>query len=168
MMGQVVTIRAMTSADIDVVTAIYAEVLDPSYISFSELNEGKAESFGKLADRAAAIFREQLVSLLPSSQHGFFVATADDAIVGFALASLHRAEAGHIECWLDDIGVSHRWQRRGIAQALVGQVFEWGAKGNAQYFLLESGVENESAHRLFERLGFQPLSTVFWRACTGQ
>jgi ribosomal protein S18 acetylase RimI-like enzyme len=167
-MGQVITIRAMTSADIDVVATIYAEVLDPSYISFSELSEGKAETFGQLSDRAAAIFREQLVSLLPSPQHGFFVATVDEAMIGFALASLHRAEAGHIECWLDDIGVSHMWQRRGIAQALVGQVFDWGTRRNAKYFLLESGVENESAHRLFERLGFQPLSTVFWRACTGQ
>jgi ribosomal protein S18 acetylase RimI-like enzyme len=166
-MEQIIMIRMMVAADVDVVTSIYAEVLDPSYISFSELAEGKAEAFGQLSEQAALIFRAQLISLLSSPHHGFFVATLADDIVGFALASLHRAGAGHIECWLDDIGVSHKSQRRGIAQALVERVFDWGTKGNAKYFLLESGVENEAAHCLFERLGFRPLSTVFWRAGGG-
>ena len=39
-MNSEVSIRKMTALEIDVVTVIYAEVLEPSYISFSELNEG--------------------------------------------------------------------------------------------------------------------------------
>ncbi|HEX8920554.1 MAG TPA: GNAT family N-acetyltransferase [Pyrinomonadaceae bacterium] len=162
-MQQQVAIRRLAAADVDDVTRVYAEVLEPSYISFSELGEGKAEGFSKLSPNAARIFREQLVSLLESSQHGFFVATINDEVVGFALASIQAAEAGHTECWLDDLGVSHKWRQHGIAKALVSQVFAWGAEGNAAYYLLESGVRNESAHHLFESLGFQPLSTVFWR-----
>lgn len=156
-------IRRMVSADIDAVTSVYAEVLDPSYISFSELNEGKAEDFSRLSSRAPIIFREQLAHLFDKPQHGFFVATINDELVGFALASLHKAEAGHTECWLDDLGVSHKWRRSGMAKALVSEVFNWGAEGQASYYLVESGVRNESAHHLFESLGFQPLATVFWR-----
>jgi ribosomal protein S18 acetylase RimI-like enzyme len=161
-MQQQATIRRMVVADIDAVTKVYAEVLEPSYISFSELGEGKAEDFSKLSPRAPIIFREQLVDLLHSAQHGFFVAAIDDEVVGFALASVQTTEGGHTECWLDDLGVSHKWRRHGIAKELVSQVFAWGAEANATYYLLESGVRNESAHHLFESLGFQPLSTVFW------
>lgn len=153
----------MLVSDIDVVSSIYAEVLDPTYISYSELGEGKAEAFGKLSENAPAIFREQLVKLQDSDRHGFFVASVNDDVIGFALASLHQVEAGHLECWLDDIGVSPEWQRRGIARAMIAHVFEWGALAGAKYYLLESGVQNEGAHHLFESLGFQPLSTVFWR-----
>jgi len=163
MMQQQAIIRRMVVADIDAVVRVYADVVDSSYISFSELSEGKAEAVSKLSSSAPAIFREQVTSLLHSPQHGFFVATVDNELVGFALASLRRAEAGHTECWLDDLGVSHQWRRQGIAKALTSQVFNWGAKENAAYYLLESGVRKESAHHFFESLGFQPLSIVFWR-----
>lgn len=162
-MQQQLEIRPMAAADVEAVTALYAEVLDPSYISFSELGEGKADGPSELSAGAPGIFRDQLAALVHSPRHGFFVATIGDEVVGFALGSLHRAEAGHTECWLDDLGVGHKWRRRGVAKALVSRVFVWGAAGNASYYLLESGVRNESAHDLFESLGFRPLSTVFWR-----
>ena len=158
-----VLIRPLTATDIETVTNIYAEVLEPSYISYSELGEGKADGFGKLSANASNIFREQLISLLNSPRHGFFVAVINNEITGFALASIHQTEAGHFECWLDDIAVGHKWQRRSIAKGLIIEVLEWGKKNNAKYFLLESGVQNDSAHYLFESFGFQPLSTVFWR-----
>ena len=156
-------IRRMVGADIDVVTSVYGEVLDPSYISFSEIAEGKAQDPFTLSSRVSIIFREQLANLVDSAEHGFFVVTVNDEVVGFALASLHKTEGGHTECWLDDIGVRPSWRGRGLAKALVAQVFNWGDEGQASYYLLESGVRNESAHHLFEELGFQPLSTVFWR-----
>jgi GNAT superfamily N-acetyltransferase len=162
-MQQQAAIRRMVVADIDAVAKVYADVVDPSYISFSELGEGKAETGSKLSPNAPVIFRDQVTNLLDSTHHGFFVATVDDEVVGFALASVHRTEAGHTECWLDDLGVIQRWRKHGIAKALTLQVFVWGAKENAAYYLLESGVRNQSAHHFFESLGFQPLSNVFWR-----
>jgi hypothetical protein len=56
-MEQAIMIRAMTPADVDSVTSIYAEVLDRSYISFGELGAGQAEALGRLSDRAVFIFR---------------------------------------------------------------------------------------------------------------
>jgi GNAT superfamily N-acetyltransferase len=166
-MPQDVDIRRLVAADVEPVTEIYAEVLDPSYISFSEVGEGKTEGFSKLSPEAPAIFRRQLAALVDSPRHGFFVATSGGQPVGFALASVHTTEAGHVECWLDDLGVGFEWRRRGVAKALVSRVFEWGAGQGASYFLLESGVRNESAHHLFEQLGFRPLAVVFWRGGQG-
>lgn len=162
-MQEPLVIRPMIAADVDAVALLYGNVIDSAYVSFSELAEGKADVSFRLSSRAEAIFRTQLVKSLSDPLHGFFVAVVDDDVVGFALASLHMTQAGHVECWLDDLGVHPRWRRRGIAKALVAEVFVWGTKGNSQYFLLESGALNESAHGFFRALGFRPLAVVFLR-----
>ena len=163
-MRQDVIIRNMIAEDIDAVAQIYEEVLEPSYISYSELGEGKAKALGELSENAVAIFRGQLQSLLNSTRHAFFVASINRSVVGFACASLHEAQAGHTECWLDDICVSHQWQHQHIGRSLVSKVIEYGIEHNVMHYLLESGVHNASAHHLFESLGFQPLAIVYWRA----
>jgi len=158
-----IAIRRIEAHDVDGIANIYAEVIDPNYVSFSELAEGKADGPGTLSPRARSIFLDQLRSQIDDRQCGYFVATAGDP-VGFALASIHDTEAGHLECWLDDVCVKRHWQGQGIARRLVEAVFEWGNRAGAKYFLLETGTYNEHAHRLFRRLGFQPLAEVFWRS----
>ena len=165
-MEQTITVRKMTTAEIEPVTSIYADVLHPGYISFSELAEGKAEGPGRVSERARAIFREQLFEMLASESYGLFVATVGKTIVGFSLASLHQAEAGHIECWLDDLTVRQQWQRSGIGNALLKQMLDWGKQGKARYFLSEVSWENETMDHMLEHLGFQPLARVFWRGGT--
>jgi GNAT superfamily N-acetyltransferase len=157
-------IRRMRVSDIETVAQIYADVLEPSYISFSELAEGKAATPGKLSEDATNIFRQQLYLLIGSATHGFFVAVAGNAMIGFALASFQKTPAGHSECWIDDIGVRPELRRHGVGAALMKEVFKWGARMNCRYFLLESGIHNTSAHHLFEQMGFRPLSTVFWHS----
>jgi len=167
-MEHTIAVKKMTAAEIEPVTSIYAEVFHPGYISFRELAAGLAEGPGKVSDRAIAIFREQLIEMLDSDSYGLFVATVDDTVVGFSLASLHQAEAGHIECWLDDLGIRREWKGRGIGQALMERMLEWGRRGHARYFLADAGLTNEPGHRLVERFGFQPLATVFWRDGTDE
>lgn len=165
-MEQTISVRKMTAAEIESVTSIYADALHPGYISFSELAEGKAEGPGKVSERARTIFREQLFEMLANESYGLFVATVDGTIVGFSLASLHQAEAGHIECWLDDLTVRQQWQGNGIGNALLERMLDWGRQGKARYFLSEVSWKNESIDRMLERLGFQPLARVFWRGGT--
>ena len=167
-MKQPVSIRKMTASDIETVTHIYEERLHPDYISFSELADGKAERPGQLSNQAAAIFRRQLTAVIESERCGFFVAMMNDHVVGFALASLRKAQAGHEECWLDDIAVKSSWTKHGVGTALVQWVIDWGRQRHARHILLESGQNNTSAHHLFEHLGFQPLSTVFWHDLSSQ
>lgn len=161
-MEQSIEIRRMTVSDVEVVTGIYRDILDETYISFSELSEGKATEPGRLTARAPIIFREQLVSNISREKLGFFVAVMGDNIVGFVLASLHQAEAEHTECWIDDLGVRHAWRRHGVGTILTRRALDWGTNEGAKYFLVESGVQNHSAHDLLEHLGFKPLSIVLW------
>jgi ribosomal protein S18 acetylase RimI-like enzyme len=155
-------VRRMTSADLDTVIKIYLEVVTSSYLSFTELADGTAAEPGKVSERASTIIRKQLLEKLQSSDYALFVLTRD-RIVGFAVAELRHTAGGHIECWLEDLGVRPQWRHQGIGKRLVQHVLEWGRLHNTRYFLLESGVNNEDAHRLFSKLGFQPLSKVFWR-----
>jgi ribosomal protein S18 acetylase RimI-like enzyme len=163
-MQERITIRQIISTDLDPVTKVYSESYNSTYISYSELGEGKAIAPGILSEQAVTIFREQLASLLSLSRPGLFVAISENNVVGFALACLRIAEAGHIECWLDDLGVLPNYRGQNIGEKLVRHILEWGTQQGAKYFLLESGVQNEVAHRLFARLGFHPLSMVFWRS----
>lgn len=162
-MEQTISIRAMNLDDVDKVVEIYSKVYNSAYVSFGELAAGLADGPGSPTENAVELFREEVVGLVTNSDAGQFVATIDDDVAGFALASLEGTVAGHIECWLNDMGVLPGYQGRKIGRKLVDKVIEWGSKGDAKYFLLESGLDNEQAHRFFEGTGFHPLAIVFYR-----
>jgi ribosomal protein S18 acetylase RimI-like enzyme len=162
-MGQEINIRKMVAADLDSVTSIYNEVFNPTYISFGELAVGRAVTPNTPSPSATEIFRNEIAEKLQTSHSGLFVAISMDSIVGFAAARLLATPAGHLECWVDDLGVSLSFRRQGIGEQLVSFVLKWGIDRKAKYFLLESGKKNEIAHRLFERLGFKPASIVFYK-----
>jgi ribosomal protein S18 acetylase RimI-like enzyme len=167
-MEQVIDVREMTLDDVDAVIEIYDKVYDSKYISFGELAAGLATEPGVTAENALELFREEVVGLVSKSEAGSsevrqFVGIVDGVVAGFALANLETTDAGHIECWLNDLGVLSNYRGRRIGSQLVDKVIEWGTKHNAKYFLLESGMDNELAHRLFEKKEFHPLAVVFYR-----
>jgi len=159
-----VSVREMECADLDKVIEVYEKVYNPSYISFGELSAGKATAPGVPSENAFEVFREELIGLLEDSESGHFVGVVNNEVVGFALASLNPTVAGHIECWLDDLGVEPEYQGKRIGRRLVENVLIWGIEKGAKYTLLESGLNNEDAHRLFHSMGFKELSFVFWKS----
>jgi ribosomal protein S18 acetylase RimI-like enzyme len=164
MMGETkeIKIRLMSRDDIDVVVDVYGQVLTPDYLSFTELAEGSAASPHLVSNQAGEIIREQLLTKLKDTKYALFVATESE-VLGFIVGALHKTEARHLECWIEDLGVRPDMQHQGIGAQLVGKVVEWGRNHSAKYFLLESGAKNEAAHRFFTHLGFHLFSHVFWR-----
>jgi ribosomal protein S18 acetylase RimI-like enzyme len=160
-----IVIREMQHEDINTVVDIYAEVFDGTYVGFGELSAGMGTAPGVSCEQAPDIFREELKDLLcDTSTNGLFVASCNSEVIGFAIVVLKR-DAVNPECWLNDLGVSLNWQKHGVGRKLVEKVFEWAfQEKKAKYCLLESGVKNENAHKLFERMGFKPLSKVFWKS----
>jgi ribosomal protein S18 acetylase RimI-like enzyme len=159
-----IVVREMKREDIDAVVKIYSEVFDGTYVGFGELAAGMGTSPGKSSEQAPDIFYEELEDLLlDPSKNGLFVASCGSEIVGFAVAVLKPIDVG-LECWLNDLGVSLSSQGQGVGRKLVEKVFDWAfQEKGVKYCLLESGVKNETAHKLFKRMGFQPISTVFWK-----
>jgi GNAT superfamily N-acetyltransferase len=159
-----VQIRRMETRDIDGAVKVYEEVFEQSHVSFSELDDGKADTPDGPFDPAPHVFRSQLKEYLDHSEALLLVACIDREVVGFAVAELRRAQAGHMECWLHDMGVREVWRGRGIGRALAEPLIEWGTGAGAKYFLFESGVGSETARRMCRTMGFAPLATVYWRA----
>ena len=178
-----IQIRAMTRTDVAAVTAIYAEIYNSSYISFGELSAGLALAPGVSAPDALDRFQAQLTAQFKPNLHvaaGLFVAVEDlagdpvgdpvgdtmetEAIVGFAIASLRKTETAAVELWLEDLGVSPPNQGQGIGHTLIKTALNWGQAHGATYYLLESGLQNQTAHRVFQSMGFQPMAMVFYKA----
>jgi ribosomal protein S18 acetylase RimI-like enzyme len=152
----------MAKDDINAVVDIYTQAFNISYVSFGELAAGLADSPSQISVQSSKLFEQELNDLLEDTEAGLFVATLKLEVIGFAVATLHKTQAGHLECWLDDLGTSTKYRRCGAAKALVKHILSWGTEQGAKYFLLESGIHNETAHKLFEYLNFKPIATVFW------
>lgn len=117
-----------------------------------------------ISPNTIAIFHQSLLDGLNNQQRGYFVASLQEKIVGFAIASLYPIDTSDRECWLDDLGVHPEYQREGIGQKLVQAIIQWAEEEEEViYFLLESGINNTAAHLFFEleEIGFQPLPVVF-------
>jgi RimJ/RimL family protein N-acetyltransferase len=64
---------------------------------------------------------------------------------------------GAVVAKLDDVTITHRWQRRGVGGAMLGALCEaLRAEGIAR---LDTAChrDNEGAWRFYARLGFRPL-----------
>jgi ribosomal-protein-alanine N-acetyltransferase len=87
-----------------------------------------------------------------ANEGGSFLYTArnaDGAMVGFCSQWLILDEL-HI----NNLAVLPEWRRLGVASALLERVLDEGARRGARRATLEVRRSNETARRLYERLGF--------------
>ena len=87
-----------------------------------------------------------------------FVAEQSGVVIGYVYAGLEpqswkelREAAGFVH----DVAVAPEAQRTGIASALVESACEWLRSIGAPRVVLWTAEKNESAQRLFTRLGFR-------------
>jgi ribosomal protein S18 acetylase RimI-like enzyme len=95
-----------------------------------------------------------------------FVADRDGQVVGYVYAGIEpqswkelREEAGFIH----DVYVDEPARRGGIATALLEAAAAWLAERGMPRIVLWTAARNESAQRLFERLGFRHTMTEMTR-----
>ena len=95
-----------------------------------------------------------------------FVAELDGRVVGYVYAGIEprswkelRDEAGFIH----DVYVDAAARRGGVATALLEAAADWLARRGMPRIVLWTAAPNESARRLFERLGFRPTMTELTR-----
>ena len=74
----------------------------------------------------------------------------DDVLVGYLITSRY-VDAWHVM----NVAVTSDRQRRGIASALLGRLFELTADDDRRGYTLEVRVSNSGAIALYERLGFE-------------
>jgi [ribosomal protein S18]-alanine N-acetyltransferase len=77
-------------------------------------------------------------------------AVEDEVLVGYLITSRY-VDAWHVM----NVAVAPDRQRRGIASALLGRLFELTADDDRRGYTLEVRVSNAGAIALYERLGFE-------------
>ena len=94
--------------------------------------------------------RDGLKAELSSDTACFAVVEQDGEAVG--CAGMH-CVCG--ECYIDKIAVHPAMRRRGIAQALVQYLIDYGVNHHAEFITLEVRAGNAPAIDLYSKLGFQ-------------
>jgi [ribosomal protein S18]-alanine N-acetyltransferase len=100
-------------------------------------------------------FKEEFKGV-PNSRY-FMVATNDqDQIVGYAAVLV---VAPGVEADVLTVAVLPEYARQGIATHFMAELEKWSQSKEASAMMLEVGVENTGAIALYEKLGYQSIST---------
>ena len=100
-------------------------------------------------------FKEEFKGV-PNSRY-FIVATNEqDQIVGYAAVLV---VAPGVEADVLTVAVLPEYARQGIATHFMAELEKWSKDKEASAMMLEVGVENSGAIALYEKLGYQSIST---------
>jgi len=100
-------------------------------------------------------FKEEFKGV-PNSRY-FLVATNDeDQIVGYAAVLV---VAPGVEADVLTVAVLPGYTRQGIASHFMAELEKWSISKGAPAMMLEVGTENASAIALYEKLGYENIST---------
>lgn len=132
--------------------------LDTAYISHGEIQTGLS-SDGRtwIADLSARIAQD----LESDVERSVLEARGSDGERVGAAIVLFQPGPPAAYAVIEDIVVEPGARRRGVAAAMVAHIEAEARRRRLSWIMLESGLENESAHALFERLHFAPISKVF-------
>lgn len=120
---------------------------------------------GRTAQYTPAPSVERVLEALEYAQRDdsarFLVATADDQIVGMALAVLSPMSpfiAFHV-VHVDYLQVLEGYERRGVGKALLTAATAYADEVGSDHLLVNVFPANRDAQRFYARLGFQPVVT---------
>jgi ribosomal-protein-alanine N-acetyltransferase len=104
-------------------------------------------------------FKEEFKGV-PKSRH-FLVAVGlenqiKNQIIGYAAVLV---VAPGVEADVLTVGVLPGHQRKGIASAFMAELEKWSASKGAPAMMLEVAIENTPAISLYEKLGYEKIST---------
>jgi GNAT superfamily N-acetyltransferase len=146
--------------------ALFAAHAEPSYISHSELQFGRAitlDAWAKDLQERVRHLAEWAVAAPPDAIDGMRLATLTNSgrLEGFAFVRFVSGPTPYAT--LEDLLIvpDGRSRRRG-ARFVAWIVEECRTRGMQRLFL-ESGVLNQRAHDFFERQGFRQTSIVMMR-----
>ncbi|MBV6489474.1 MAG: GNAT family N-acetyltransferase [Pseudorhodoplanes sp.] len=162
---------ADSRSDAKSLARLFQNSISAAYISHSELQGPRAVRADEWVANVKDVFFHEISERLkeprqsfPSGQNwkGIIEVHDGDALVGLAFVTLSHDAAvpyGIIE----DIVVDKSRRSGGLGEQIMRWIFAQMEAAGIRRQFLESGIGNESAHHLFERLGFKTVSVVMMR-----
>ena len=100
-------------------------------------------------------FKEEFKGV-PNSRYFLVSTNDDDQIVGYAGVLV---VAPGVEADVLTVGVLPEYARQGIATHFMAELEKWSLSKQAPAMMLEVGTENRAAIELYEKLGYENIST---------
>lgn len=147
---------------IDRAASLFADDLDPSYISHSELQFGRAKTETEWFPDLAGFLVDEIAERVPfdkSPNARVACAYVDQKLVGVAFVCWNlgvRIPFGVVE----DIVIDKSLRGQGVGQQFMDWIFDEAKRQGLKRLFLESGKENHDAHHFFERNKFRQVSIV--------
>jgi len=100
-------------------------------------------------------FKEEFKGV-PNSRYFLVATNSRDQIVGYAAVLV---VASGVEADVLTVAVLPDYTRQGIASNFMAELEKWSISKGAPAMMLEVGTENASAIALYEKLGYENIST---------
>ncbi len=104
---------------------------------------------------------EALDTYLHASGHALWVAMIGDRVVGQIRGILHYQPDAPTQLYIDNLGVSPSYQRRGIATQLIHAILAWGRGGGCTNLWVATEMDNYPARELYATLALE-MRTLVW------
>ncbi len=132
------TIKKLTSADISLLMNVADDVFDNS------VNEKLSAEF------------------LNDPRHHIVVALVENQIVGFASAVHYIHPDKPTELWINEVGVASEHQNKGIAKAIMKEIFQLGKNLGCTVAWVLTEKDNLAANKLYQSAGGENSETVMY------
>lgn len=96
----------------------------------------------------------RLAAYLAEPGHLMVVAVEDGVVVGQCAAIIHRHPDKPTELYVDEVGTAATHRRRGVARAMLAEMFAWGREQGCEEAWLGTELDNTAANALYR--GFSP------------
>lgn len=156
------------SQRIPALVSFFVDHTDPGYISHGELMDGRADELDQWSDALPRIlaeeFRECEFGARPTRPTGKRIALAEapDGLAAFSLVELC-GEGRTRHAVIHDLVVDRAQRGAGIGARLLAWLESSLAREGVRRLFLESGLDNEAAHRFFERAGYRKSSVTMMK-----
>lgn len=166
-----ITIVSASAADAQALADLFIGHITahPEYISHGEIQMGVGEGFfrdGRFVARPAPDAREKWIKCLllqmsdDSVSHVWKAVDESGNLAGFCVADIE----GDVDApfgMVGDILVNSQCRGGGVGNTLLQTAIAWFHSKGIQDIFLESGKDNHSAHRYFEKRGFFHVSNMY-------
>jgi aminoglycoside 6'-N-acetyltransferase I len=104
----------------------------------------------------------RVAAYLAQSGHMMIVAVEAGVVVGQTAAVIHRHPDKVDELYIDEVGVTPRLWRQGIARRMLDDMFEWGRSLGCGEAWVGAEPDNEPAKGLYESRGAAAIPIVMY------
>jgi ribosomal protein S18 acetylase RimI-like enzyme len=98
------------------------------------------------------IHAERMPTYLRTPGHLMVLALEEGVVVGQCAAVIHKHPDKPDELYIDEVGTASTHLRRGIATAIMNEMFAWGRELGCEDAWLGTEIDNVEAKALYEKL----------------